>query len=126
MKIQIPNSVGNRSVLPSSLSNKFSQSSSKLSGSFFNFVQGTSSLNKVEQPGDEIMKVESVTSVNSAEIEPVEEEIIQTESEKHKDNNSFGPDFIKLFSSPEKEILCRSASIFPPQELVPFLAVGSM
>ena len=57
VKIQIPNSVGKRSVLPSSLSNKFSQSSSKLSGSFFNFVQDTSCLKKVESLEDEFMEV---------------------------------------------------------------------
>lgn len=100
VKIQIPNSVGKRSVLPSSLSNKFSQSSSKLSGSFFNFVQDTSCLKKVENLEDEFMEVESVTSVSSAEFEPVEEEIIQSETEKQEDSDSLGPDFIKLFSSP--------------------------
>ena len=92
--------------------------SSKLSGSFFNVVQDTSCLKKVENPEDEFMEVESVTSVSSAEFEPVEEEIIQSETEKQEDSDSLGPDFIKLFSSPEKEILCRSASILPPQELV--------
>ena len=100
VKIQIQNSVGKRSVLPSSLSNKFSQSSSKLSGSFFNFVQDTSYLKKVENLEDEFKEVESVTSVSSAEFEPVEEEIIQSETEKQEDSDSLGPDFIKLFSSP--------------------------
>ena len=100
MKIQIPNSVGKRSVLPSSLSNKFSQSSSKLSGSFFNFLQDTSCLKKVKNLEDELMEVGSVTSVSSAEFEPVEEEIIQSETEKQEDSDSLGSDFIKLFSSP--------------------------
>ena len=114
MKLQIPNSGGNRSVLPSSLNiNNFSQSSSKLSGSFLNYVQGTSCFKKAENPEDEIMEVESVISVSSAEIEPVEEEEIQTETEKLKDNDSLDPCITKLVSSPEKESLCKTKDSFP-------------
>ncbi|KAA0057561.1 hypothetical protein E5676_scaffold411G002250 [Cucumis melo var. makuwa] len=86
------------------------------------FEISTSCLKKVENSEDEIMEVESVTSVSSAKIEPVEEEEIQTETRKLEDSDSLSPNITKLFSSPKKETMCKSPSIFPSQELVPFLA----
>ena len=69
-----------------------------------------------------LVEVESVISVSGAEIEPVEEEEIQTETENLEDNDSLGPDITKPFSSAEKESLCKATRILPPQELIPFLA----
>ena len=76
-------------------------------------MQGTSCFKKVENPEDEIMEVESVISVSSAEIEQVEEEEIQKERGKLEDNDSLGPDITKLFSSTEKESLFKTTRILP-------------
>ena len=121
VKIQNQGFACNRSVLPPSFRNNFLQPS-KLSSSISNFVRGTSCLTKVENPKDENLEVESVTSVSSAEIEIVEKDKLQTEIEKLEDSDSLRPDITKFFSSPEKESLCKSASIILAQEFVPFLA----